>query len=49
MTDEQRGIQYADGGNGAYDKVCYPDPKRIAAIHAEWEQHPDGPPERACV
>lgn len=35
-ADQQRGTHYADGGLGAYDKVCYPDPKRIQEIHNEW-------------
>lgn len=36
-ANEERGIQYANGGIGAYDSVHYPDPKRIQEIHKEWE------------
>ena len=32
-----RGIDYADGGIANLD-VHYPDPERIAAIHAEWAE-----------
>lgn len=36
MIEPDRGVNYADGGI-ATGNVHYPDPTRIAAIHAEWE------------
>lgn len=36
QADQQRGTHYANGGI-ANVTVYYPDPERIARIHAEWE------------
>lgn len=35
--DNQRGIQYADGGVTAADRVYYPNPEKIRRYHEEWE------------
>lgn len=35
--DNQRGIQYADGGVTATDRVYYPNPEKIRRYHEEWE------------
>ena len=35
--DNQRGIQYADGGVTGAERVYYPNPDKIKRYHEEWE------------
>lgn len=41
MSDVDRGIQYANGGD-AWAPVYHPDPERVAAINKEWADSDEG-------